>query len=620
MHPGDTGFFNRSFSEFYRSRYCSDCVRGLLGSVNIKRRMLVSRIFRFSLEAEDMKNAANISRLNEREGMLFERSRQAALRLVGVAPEEISRTLVPLLADCCDVCEIDGALLFVVNEGQQSIPLHQYWKQDGSEMPSRLSGAYKSSLREAILAGEPYEIGASRFSASPEGEEALLFQRVNLGSILSVPLKRDESILGSLAFVRHESGTRWTDAEWSALDEFASIFTRLLSRLSPVTKRIQELRALVGGDAENIFHVVIDSLNEGVSCCTNEGYVIYCNPSWERITGYSLEETKGKRIYEFLFPPMNIAYDRLKSRQHERYEERRRGIPEEYETEIVRKDGRKAWIQVKASPLRNNDWEIVGSIGIITDISERKTLETQILWSQKIGAIGRIVQGFTNEFHSTISLLQSCEQAFSSLATNNEAQSKAIEALHRATHAAEHIGEQLKGLDEEASLSFVRFSLSEWVLGALETLKVEVPSSLVLQTHVPSSRVPVEGDRTSLFQVLRSILMNAVESYDSFGEMHLKVESQRIERSQFSLQSGLRPGQYAVLSLQDFGCGMSEEEKANLFEPFFSTKEGHLGLGLVSAYGIVRQHNGVLLIESELGRGTVVRMYLPLVEGESEKE
>ena len=114
--------------------------------------------------------------------------------------------------------------------------------------------------------------------------------------------------------------------------------------------------------------------------------------------------------------------------------------------------------------------------------------------------------------------------------------------------------------------------------------------------------------------------MNAVESYDSFGEMHLKVESQRIERSQFSLQSGLRPGQYAVLSLQDFGCGMSEEEKANLFEPFFSTKEGHLGLGLVSAYGIVRQHNGVLLIESELGRGTVVRMYLPLVEGESEKE
>ena len=543
-------------------------------------------------------------------------SRSAAMHLIGIAPEEIQRSFVPLLADCLEVVDADGAVLFIASEGKRSLQVQQFWRsfEDGAtELPSKLSSHYKSTLREAILQGEPYELSASHFSAEPSGEERLLFERVGIRSLLSLPLKKDGVVLGALAFIMRGRLIRWQEDAWTAIDEFGFIFTRLLARLSPVTKRIQELRSLIGGDAENVFHVVIDSLNEGVSCCTNDGLVVYCNPSWEAITGYSLEETRGKRIYEFLFPPMTAAYDRLKTRQHERYEERRRGIPEEYETEIVRKDGRRCWIQVQASPLRNQELEVVGSIGIVTDITERKVLETQLFWSQKMEAVGRVAEGVAAQFQNTLQILTEYREMLGASAKGFEENAQARESLEKAARSASRIVQQLAAVTRTPLGQIERISAQEIVDRSRDILLEIVGEDVALIFLSEGTKAEVEVDWERIQQALMNLVLNAREAASAGGRIEIQVSEGEVTGSQFSLSSGLVPGRYATISVCDDGPGMNEEVREKLFEPFFTTKPSRSGLGLSVAYGILRQHEGAILVDSDVGRGARLRMYLPLV-------
>ena len=126
-------------------------------------------------------------------------------------------------------------------------------------------------------------------------------------------------------------------------------------------------------------------------------------------------------------------------KQHQRYQDRLRGIPEEYETQITRKDGEKRWLQVKASPLRNKDLEVVGSIGILTDITDKKRLEEQLLWSQKMEAVSRLACGVTHDFKNLLTVITGYAGLLTRRLRNDDENHDAAAAILEAGHAASSI-------------------------------------------------------------------------------------------------------------------------------------------------------------------------------------
>ena len=121
----------------------------------------------------------------------------------------------------------------------------------------------------------------------------------------------------------------------------------------------------------------------------------------------------------------------------------------------------------------------------------------------------------------------------------------------------------------------------------------------------------MEADLTQMQMVLLALMVNAAEATESVGYIRLTIRREEIDGEFAKGHPHLKPGSYVSLTIEDNGSGMSEETRMRVFEPFFTTKFQGRGLGMAAVYGIVQNHDGLVMVDSELGKGTVVRIYLP---------
>jgi CheY-like chemotaxis protein/two-component sensor histidine kinase len=164
-----------------------------------------------------------------------------------------------------------------------------------------------------------------------------------------------------------------------------------------------------------------------------------------------------------------------------------------------------------------------------------------------------------------------------------------------------------------------KISFSEFVESTLPTIRHTISPSIKVETDLPGDISCVEADLTQMQMVLSAALTNSEEAMDGQGRIRIIVRDKDIDEEFAKHHPGLKPGRYVCLTIEDNGKGMDKGTRMRVFEPFFSTKFQGRGLGMAAAYGIVRNHDGWLSLYSELGQGTVVRIYLPAIE-DREKE
>jgi two-component system cell cycle sensor histidine kinase/response regulator CckA len=251
---------------------------------------------------------------------------------------------------------------------------------------------------------------------------------------------------------------------------------------------------------------------------------------------------------------------------------------------------------------------------LIEDVTEQLNLEQQLRQAQKMEAIGQLAAGVAHDFNNMLTVIQG---QLSLLLLQREDDNTIKTPLTEALSASQRAGiltRQLLAFSRKQVMERkpVRFSkLFEQIGGLLERL---IGEQIQMEFQCPESIPAVQADPCNLEQVIMNLAVNARDAMPQGGRLVLSVEAVTVSDSRAAMNSEASAGDFVCLTVRDTGCGMDEATRARVFEPFFTTKPvgKGTGMGLASVYGIVKQHKGWIELESELGRGTAFRVYLPV--------
>jgi two-component system, cell cycle sensor histidine kinase and response regulator CckA len=339
------------------------------------------------------------------------------------------------------------------------------------------------------------------------------------------------------------------------------------------------------------------------------GRIIYVNPAFERITGFTAQEAVGQT------PSILAAERQDRAVYHDLWQTILRG--EVWRAEITnrRKDGTPFTWEEAITPIRDERGRLTHFIAVGQDISVQRQLQAQLLQAQKMEAIGRLAGGVAHDFNNLLTVMTGySEQMIDRLESHDPLRRKA-EAIRSAAHRAAGLTQQLLAFSRRQMQQPRIVDLNEAVGRMNRLLRRLIGEDVDLVSELSEIPTRVRADPLHLEQVLMNLAVNARDAMPRGGVLTLGTRVERLDVGDLAEHPQMPPGEYVLLTVRDNGCGMDAETRRRLFEPFFTTKEQGkgTGLGLSTVYGIVKQNGGYIWVDSEPGRGAEFRIYLPLV-------
>jgi signal transduction histidine kinase/DNA-binding response OmpR family regulator len=349
---------------------------------------------------------------------------------------------------------------------------------------------------------------------------------------------------------------------------------------------------------EEWLETTLKSIGDAVISTDADGRIRFMNPKAEALTGWTQREGEGMPLGDVL-------------------------TKGEGESVLLSKDGRPIPIEETQAPTMDASGVRSGSVVVFRDISDRKRLEEQLRQSQKMESIGTLASGIAHDFNNILNNVLGFAYQLQKHADDQARVQKYSQTIERSATRGAELCSQL--------LTFARAGRKERVATDLKGIIEEVvslsagtfPKSIRLHKAVEESVLPVLGDRGELYQILLNLIVNARDAV--LARTDSQGGSVIIEAMNVAVEPETNPdllgfqGEYCVaLRVTDSGIGIPESIRDRIFDPFFTTKEKGqgTGLGLSVVYNIVRNHKGVLRVESEEGVGTTFAIYLPAVKGE----
>jgi PAS domain S-box-containing protein len=293
-------------------------------------------------------------------------------------------------------------------------------------------------------------------------------------------------------------------------------------------------------------------------------------------------------------------------------------VPSHYEFRLVRTDGSTLWVENSVSVVQ---WEGGPAIlSTLLDVSERKAAqdallrhETQMRQAQKMEAVGQLAGGVAHDFNNLLVVIQGRAELLLRRFGADERLARDLKLIDTTAQRASALVRQLLAFSRRQVLQPTLIDLNEVVEGVSPMLRSLVGRDIELRTELSSTRAAVVADAVQMEQVLVNLVVNARDAMPNGGRVVLATTRADIDTDVAEHTAGARPGPYVAVTVRDTGKGMSQETMARVFEPFFTTKEPGrgTGLGLSTVYGIIEQSGGFVTVESEPGRGTTFRVYLP---------
>jgi len=352
--------------------------------------------------------------------------------------------------------------------------------------------------------------------------------------------------------------------------------------------------------------IILDSSPVGMAIVKNK-VLGWTNDVLHNMLGYESESLKGKNV-QFLFVDQK-EYKRIKIDLNSHLNKLGSSL---LETKLRRKDGTILTCMIRASSLDVED-PSKGIIVIITDISELKLLQLQLQQAQKMEAIGVLAGGISHDFNNILMGIQghlSLMQIDLSAVEKVAAHSKHI---HRLVKTAAELTSRLLGFARGGKYRISVLNVNELIAMTLEIFK-PIHKNLTIHQDFEKGIHLVDGDQTQLEQVFLNLLINASQAMPGPGDIFVTTQNIFINEGHhypFEVQ----PGRYIKVTVKDTGIGMDLEIQKKIFDPFFSTKDVDdkkgRGLGLSTVFGVVKNHKGFILVESEKGKGASFHICLP---------
>ena len=380
----------------------------------------------------------------------------------------------------------------------------------------------------------------------------------------------------------------------------ADSFNRMMADLRDTTVSRDYLDSVIGGMAE------------GLIVTSAEGFIQRTNQAALGLLGYADEELLNKPI-DICFPNESEARWLVKHL-------RESGSIVAAERTFIAKDGRNIPVSISASTISTRDPRTGGLVWVALDITERQaarnSLKAQLLHAQKMESIGTLAGGIAHDFNNLLTIVLGFSELMLDGKDPSDPDYGDLQKIrHAATNGAE-LAHRLLVFSGKAEPRLSPINLNKQIALVERLLQRTIPKMIDIQLSLSGDLVEINADPFQMEQVLMNLAVNARDAMPDGGKLIVTTEMATLDEDYCKLHAEAKPGRHVALTVSDTGHGMDKETIERIFEPFYTTKEAGrgTGLGLAIVYQIVNQHKGHITCDSEVGRGTTFKIYLPALE------
>ncbi len=364
-------------------------------------------------------------------------------------------------------------------------------------------------------------------------------------------------------------------------------------------------------ESESKFRSVIEQSNDALIIIF-DGRIDLANPRFSTLTGYSIDEIMSDDFDLIqLLPPEDAA----SKEELQRIFQHNTSFPCDIEFSLVEKNSISHVVQASISEINYGDNKAV--LGLFRDVTEQKMLEIQLRQAQKIESIGHLAGGIAHDFNNLLTpILGTTELALMNMEPSNPI-FQDLQQIAETADRAKDLTRQLLAFSRKQVLDVKTSDLNELITNFQRILRRTIREDIRIILDCCSTSLPVRVDISQIEQILMNLSVNAQDAMPDGGTITIKTDKVTLDKAYSKKHPDIKPGEYVKLELSDTGTGMDEATRSKAFDPFFTTKEvgKGTGLGLSTVYGIVKQHDGNLQLESEVGSGTTFTLYFPSMSG-----
>lgn len=509
-------------------------------------------------------------------------------------------SLRQLFAACRELAEASVAFAVLTSaDGQQQ----EFLFFDGPGLLFR--GDVRSAVPQEGLFATAYKSGKVVFDNDFSENALAQFLPQDLGTLdnaLFAPLMIKGEAVGLLGLANRPGGFNSNDAVLAeAFAELASI--GLMNR-----RTLESLE-----QSEERMRLLIESAPVGIRIATGGRYT-YVNPAFVQMFGYDSPEEILGRTVESSYSPEH------RSGMRQRLLDQASGKNEAYHYQVVgiKKDGQPLELEAWGTQIRyqNN----LASLAFLVDVSEAKSLRSQLIQAQKMEAIGTLAGGIAHDFNNLLTIVSGYSELLLTDRSPEDLDCQDLQKINSAARRGAELVQRLLTFSRKTESKPRPMNLNHQIEQVRKLLERTIPKMIRIRLVLDGRLGIINADPTQMEQILMNIALNAKDAMPDGGELTIETKNVTLDEDFCSAQFGPKPGCYVLLTVSDSGGGMDEEIVQHIFEPFYTTKgpgKG-TGLGLAMVYGIVKQHNGHITCQSDPEVGTTFSIYLPVMTSELE--
>jgi PAS domain S-box-containing protein len=404
------------------------------------------------------------------------------------------------------------------------------------------------------------------------------------------------------------------DASASAIVDSGGRITGFMGIQTDITERKRAEEALRASEIQ--YRRLFEAARDGILILDHEtGSIVDVNPFLEALLGYPSRVLLGQKIWEIGFFRDAVAsqlnFKELQDKGQVRYED----LP------LQTRSGLLAEVEFVSNVYEVNGKKVIQCN--IRDITERvkvakelKKSQEQFLQAQKMEAVGRLAGGVAHDFNNLLTVINGYSDLILESAPPDSPHRRHLEEIRRAGERAAALTRQLLVFSRKQVVMPAVLDLNALVEGMQQMLRRLIGEDIEFVVNFAKPLAPVKADAGQIEQVIMNLVINARDVMPKGGKLAIETANVELDESYAATHAEVTPGKYVMLALSDSGCGMDAETQSHIFEPFFTTKERvkGTGLGLSTVYGIVQQCGGHVSVYSEVGQGTMFKVYFPRIK------
>ena len=435
-----------------------------------------------------------------------------------------------------------------------------------------------------------------------------IFKVEDIKSLIIVPMVYSKTVIGFIGFDSVREEKKWTEGIDELLRISGEVFVNAIRR-----KKTAELNRR----SEEKLRILFERTEDVVFISAPDGKIIDINPAGAKLLGYSSKDEllQHHNANDFYF---NQKDRKAFQRVLEQY-----GNVRDYELVLKRKDGQKVVVLETTTAVRNDKGDIIAYEGIMRDVTDKKQLEQQLFQSQKMESIGLLAGGIAHDFNNIMTAINGyADMILMDMKPGNPHYKDVLNIL-KGGKRAENLTRQLLAFSRKQIIEPKIIDINKIISDLNKMMRRLIGEDITLETKLLNGISRIKADPVQIQQIIVNLIVNSRHAIDKKTDKTIKkitigTEEVRLDKNFVVLHPGSKEGRHVVISVTDTGMGMDEETKSKIFEPFFTTKEEGkgTGLGLSTVYGIVKQNNSSIYIDSEPGKGTAFRIYWPATDEE----